>query len=333
MRGLVPVVLIAGFTVLGCASPSKTPASAPSATVAGDELVFDSNRTGNFELFIMKSDGSSVRQLTSDPAYDSWFAKIEPTRRGKVVFTRTPRGIHDTDFGQTSIWIVNADGSGLEQIRAVGADGWTFQGHPEFAPDGSSLVFCGGKAGDYQAWTMDLSGGRLRRVTNAPFGVIDTSYSPDGRTVVCIAPQTSLTSTSGTAPLAAFASFEVATFSLATGVLTRLTQDSFEDNDPCMSPDGTKLVWERRTRPGAFGGAGAWGIMTSNADGSDQRALLDDGQVNSMPVWSLDGRKLYFHRMVPLAAVRFSVYSMNPDGTDLIELTPGHDFFDEYPSP
>src|SRR5687767_236322 len=36
----------------------------------GTTLVFDSDRTGNLDLFLMRTNGTNVRQLTDDPSFD-----------------------------------------------------------------------------------------------------------------------------------------------------------------------------------------------------------------------------------------------------------------------
>ena len=49
-------------------------------------------------------------------------------------------------------------------------------------------------------------------------------------------------------------------------------------------------------------------------------------------VASVDGRTLYFHRMVPLTAMRWGIYRIAPDGTGLTGLTTSAPGNNEYPS-
>jgi Tol biopolymer transport system component len=52
-----------------------------------------------------------------------------------------------------------------------------------------------------------------------------------------------------------------------------------------------------------------------NANGSGVVQLTREG-VNTVPQWSPDGQRLYFHR-VDLNPGRFSIYSIQPNGQDL----------------
>jgi hypothetical protein len=62
---------------------------------------------------------------------------------------------------------------------------------------------------------------------------------------------------------------------------------------------------------------------------SDQ--LVFDGQINSKPAWSLDGKTIFFHRMVP-PEYRFRVFRISVDGTKLNELSLGSKGTSEFPA-
>ena len=89
-------------------TPSALPRSDP---LPEDQLAFNSDRTGNFELFVMPAAGGEATQLTHEPAYDSWSPRVSPDRR-TLLFYRTPKGVHDRDYTQAALWAVAADGTG-----------------------------------------------------------------------------------------------------------------------------------------------------------------------------------------------------------------------------
>ena len=44
----------------------------------GKHIYFNSNRTGNMQLWKMNSDGSNPKQLTFDTKYKDWFPHVSP---------------------------------------------------------------------------------------------------------------------------------------------------------------------------------------------------------------------------------------------------------------
>lgn len=293
----------------------------PGATIVPGMVVFDSDRTGNFEIFVMAADGSGVRQLTDDPAYDSWWGRISPDRQ-RILFYRTPKGVHDRDFTKTSLWVMGGGGEAPLELRPPGTDGWQVQGHAEWSPSGEEFVMFGGRNTNPQIWVTTATGQRPRKVTDRGGSNLDPSWSPDGRTVVFVGCPRSV---------CFFGSYEVYTAS-ASGRedAVRLTSDSYRDHDPYFSPDGSKVAW--LTQTSRAGLVGVWKLRIAEADGTQLRWLVDDDAVSSKPEWSRDGGQIFFHRLDIARSPRFSIYVIEPDGTSLREVTVGQPGVNEYPS-
>lgn len=289
--------------------------------LAAEMLAFDSDRTGNFEVYVMQTDGSQVRRLTSNPDYDSWWARIAPDRR-RILFYRTPKGVHDTDYGRTSLWMMSADGTGQTLLLDTGAYGWGMHGHAEWSPDGRSLVMFAGNRINPQLFITDTAGRSPRRITNRGGQNLDPSWSPDGATIVFVGCP---------AAICFERNYEIYTIPAAGGQATRLTKNTVRDHDPYYSPDGARIAWLAQTDRSAFGGIGAWDVLVMGADGSHPRNLTRDGQINSKPQWALDGTRIYFHRLAPAVSPLWNLYHMRPDGSGITQLTngPGNA---EYPS-
>jgi len=81
---------------------------------------------------------------------------------------------------------------------------------------------------------------------------------------------------------------------------------------------------------------GTWGIRKLNLAAAGPTnppgIVIDDGQINSKPDWSLDGSLIRFHRTLYFGNGKFSIFSIRPDGTGLLELTPGQTTNNEFPS-
>ena len=94
----------------------------------GHWLVFDSDRGGNPDLYVMPAAGGEARQITTDPAGD-FSGDWSPDGR-RIVF-------HSRRGGNRDIYTVEADGTGLRQWTS-GSDE---ELDPDWAPDGSTVLF------------------------------------------------------------------------------------------------------------------------------------------------------------------------------------------------
>src|SRR5204862_277321 len=162
--------LALGVLLAGCSEPNqplspKTYAPQLSQTAANGgagKITFQSNRNGNFDIFVMNADGSGVTQLTSHP-FDEYLPLFSPD--GSRIAFNSNRGGAGQD-----VYVMNADGSGVTQLTPN--DGFDDDG-PVWSPDASQIAFESNRAGDEQIFVMNVDGSDVRQLTfNA--GVINT---------------------------------------------------------------------------------------------------------------------------------------------------------------
>ena len=132
-----------------------------------------------FSLYVVNSDGSGLRNLTSKlaagghpgagPASDpAW----SPDGR-KLAFVRLNAGLG------APIYVVEADGSGLRRLTrspALDAD-------PTWSPDGRKLAFVRDRDGNSEVYVMSANGSGQRNLTSNPAYDADPAWSPDARKI------------------------------------------------------------------------------------------------------------------------------------------------------
>ncbi len=70
------------------------------------------------------------------------------------------------DSQSDEIWVVNRDGSGLQQLTR---NEWEWDKHPSWSPDGRQIVFWSNRSGTWQIWVMDADGSNLYSLSRTGF--------------------------------------------------------------------------------------------------------------------------------------------------------------------
>jgi Tol biopolymer transport system component len=288
--------------------------AAPSARFSPNVLLLDSNRTENYEIYSALVTGGPHRRLTNDEKYDSFWPRLSPAG-DRLLFLRTPKGAHDVDVSQASIWMLNAGDAKPRQIISARQHSWTYLFHPEWSPDGRKLVMLAGTPSTAQILVTDDRGRNptpvLKSAESPGRGTsYDPSWSPDGKSIVFVGCPQDMCN-----PMLQ----EVYTVRVDGTGIKRLTNDAFADYDPYWSPDGRRISWTRAFLT-PFSPV-AYGTFSMKTDGSDQRTVINDGGANGKPSFAANGRTIYFHRKPPGRIYGFSIWRVNIDGSGLAEVT------------
>ena len=194
----------------------------------------------NLEIYTARPDGSDLRQLTHNDAYDAE-ATVSPNGK-RMVFT-------STRDGDLELYTINVDGTGLRRItRRVGYDGGAF-----FSPDGRRLVWRAmypettADSADYlgllarrlvrptrlELWVADADGSHARQVTRLGTASFAPFFHPDGRRIIF----------ASNYPDPKSRNFDLYLVGVDGGGLERVTTSPEFDGFPMFSPDGRQLVF------------------------------------------------------------------------------------------
>jgi len=147
-------------------------------------------------------------------------------------------------------------------------------------------------------YTMTSAGANVVRLTTQ-VAALHGVWSPDGNKIAYHA-------------VAANGRFDIHVMNADGTNDVQLTTDPQDDIYAQWSPDGTQIAFER-SAPGTTTRA----VWVMNADGSGQHAVKQGNAGH--PAWSPDGSRIVFDGVI--ASSTWDIYTVRPDGTDLVQLT------------
>lgn len=185
------------------------------------------SRGPDFELFVMRADGSRVVQVT-DNEFDDEYPAWSPDGK-RIVFARDL--VPERGKVRYDIFTVGADGSGEKQITDHSGDDL----HPTWSSR-NKIAFASDRDGEMEIYSMSPSGKKLRKLTRN--GVHDEfpDWSPDGRTVAFHSERGG--------------NFDVYSVRAKGGGTRRLTRHADGEGAPAWSPDGRRLAFVRFSEKG-----------------------------------------------------------------------------------
>jgi Tol biopolymer transport system component len=144
----------------------------PRLSADGREILYQSNRTGSWQLYILDLATGASRALTdrANNNFPDWSGD-----NARIAF------VSDRD-GNEEIYIMNRDGSA--QTRLTTQAGRDL--HPYFSPDGKTLLYNSMRATQFDVFALELASGGERQITNTAQDETCARYSPDGKQIVLL---------------------------------------------------------------------------------------------------------------------------------------------------
>jgi plastocyanin/dipeptidyl aminopeptidase/acylaminoacyl peptidase len=223
---------------------------------------------GQFSVFRVDADGSDAVNLTPGNSSNNLQPSWSPDSF-RIAFASTRTGNGD-------IYVMDFDGGNVRRLTNDAAG----EQHPTWSPDGKHIAFASDKSGVSRIQVMGVDPNGTGLGTNVhpmmapdqfPLAQTEPDWSPvDANKIV----YTQRRGSGAGDP-------DAQIFDMDANVATPLTGSVADDEAPTWSPDGTKVIWQRREN-------GNQDLVIRPATGGDvvrQITSVDDARHYATPAW------------------------------------------------
>jgi len=256
------------------------------AFVREELVMINDERIENSDIWIMNPDGTDQVQLTSDLAQDT-SPSISPNGM-QIVFASDRMGNFD-------IWLLDLETGDLTQLTDHPAD----DTQPEWSPNGKKIALTSERAGSKDVWVMDVDSGELEQLTFSNFKEKGPRWSTDGKRIAFVSDKDG--------------NDDIYKMTPKGRKKDQLTYDIGDQRAPYWSPNGKEIAfaWWEFSRSRAH-------IYVMDKNGENVRRLTFRNFYDRGPTWSPNGARIAFSSN---RGGNFDIWSMNPDGTDMTQIT------------
>jgi TolB protein len=248
-------------------------------------LAFDSKPGSDFDIFIIKPDGTGSANVSNEAGGD-----VDPDW--------SPDGARIAWVNYAAdgeIFAADADGSNKVNLT----DNSKLDREPDWSPDGTKIAFTSFRDSTWEVYVMNADGSsQTRMTTEHQCQSYNALWSPDGTRIAYIC------------GLDAYA--EIFVMSADGSSYERLTDNDYADTAPVWSPDSTRLAY-------VSGGLYDAEIYVVDVDSGVETRLTNNGYADYAPDWSPDGSLIAFSTFLDSS---YEIATMNAtDGSGLTNLT------------
>ncbi|OHB70225.1 MAG: hypothetical protein A2W23_10105 [Planctomycetes bacterium RBG_16_43_13] len=253
----------------------------PELSADGKTLYFaTSSNSLTFDIYEKATDGTTVRQITSDPSNER-FPKICPTNPATIAFSS------DRDGGYATFYIKDFNKEPSKWVKI--SENNSYDLHPAWSSDGTKITYC--STADFgEEWVIKIYDLTTNARYKLPIDGILPEWSPvkgDNRIVFQRMKHRDNW----------FSEIWLITFDgkEAKSPTKIVASSDWAAINPAWSQDGKYItfatVGKSKTRKGVFNEADD--IWTVQADGGGLTQITTDDSADWMPTWATDGR-IYF---------------------------------------
>ena len=168
-------------------------AGSPDWSPDGKRIVYESNQSGAFHVWVMNANGSAQTQLTHQSGFEDFQPSWSPDGK-KILFSHCGEPFGPGFIVYCDIDVMNANGTHVKTLLSSGH--WS-NVRPNYSPDGKKIAFSSDRGGLQSAvWVMDADGSALKRLTAPSLRAFWPDWAPGGHRILfsdhCCLPHSNL---------------------------------------------------------------------------------------------------------------------------------------------
>jgi Tol biopolymer transport system component len=242
-------------------------------------------------ISVVNTNGGDIKRITNTASFYQFPAWSPDGKR--IAFCQSRTASLGGNIVRENVFMMNADGSGTKQITFSTAQDTDWL--PKWLPDGKRIAYLYTETGFYNIGIVDtttLDRDKVNVQINVPaneWSIPWFDLSPDGKTIVF---------TNDVNRKAWNEDREIFSIDLATSEMKQLTKNEYQDDYPCWSPDGKRILFGRYDWKTYYGSPhpSGWdplkdytcdycGLYIMNADGSNQTKIANTMWTVSPAEW------------------------------------------------
>jgi Tol biopolymer transport system component len=298
-------------TSTATSTPTETqtpePTLSPTATPMGGgygQIAFVSDRTGLPQIWVVKADGTALRQVT-----DAQQGACQPSWSpdGKQLVFISPCDTHREVYTGSSLFLINEDGTGLTPLPTISGGDYD----PAWSPNGEDILFTSLREGGIpRIFIMNLADRSVEMLSDSEekWGM-QPSWSGDGQEIIFISTRNG--------------PYQVWTMKADGSSPTRFTVSGGRKNTyPVWSPDMQMIVFTQSESEGAISQL----FAVRYPDGAENETRIYPNVPMRSADYSPDGFWLVLESWPD--GTNHDIYIMTPNGAETTQITydPAMDF-------
>ena len=245
----------------------------------GKRIAFQSDRDGNWEIYLMDADGAQEVRITQNNAQDEM--PVFSRENNILVFTSTrDDSIHQARLDKKrDIYMMNLETGSVDNLSRHEADDW----YPSLSENGNDLAFSSERDDQRdvpfheklsELYIQNLKDSEVLRLTQNESDDGSPSFSADGKWIVFTSNRNG--------------SYQVFRISPKGQLAEQITDLKANCGSPHYSHDGKKIAFFADQK-------GNYDIYQMDSNGENMVQLTNEPSQDSYPSFSTDKRKIIFH--------------------------------------